>query len=85
VGTSEFDPLQLIGVRELARLTGLSVGTLYHLVSQQRIPVIRISRRCIRFRPGDIEDWISQNSVPRGDSGPVRREFRNGKKDSYQD
>jgi len=49
----------LLTVRDVAKLTGFSVGTLYHFVSQRRIPVVRISSRCIRFRRSDLEQWIS--------------------------
>jgi excisionase family DNA binding protein len=50
----------LLTVRDVAALTGFSVGTLYHWISQRRdIPYIRISARCVRFRRSDIEAWIS--------------------------
>ncbi len=49
---------RLLTIQEVARLTGLSVGTLYHFVSQKRIPVVRLSKRCIRFRQSDLSDWI---------------------------
>lgn len=49
----------LLNVREVSAMTGLSVGTLYHFVSQHRIPVVRLSARCIRFKPADLEEWIA--------------------------
>lgn len=58
------DPRLLLTVREVSTLTGLTVGTLYHLVSQQRIPVVRLSARCIRFRISDLERWISRMTEP---------------------
>jgi excisionase family DNA binding protein len=48
---------RLLTIDELAVLTGMTKGSLYHLVSQSRIPVVRISRRCIRFRLSDIYEW----------------------------
>jgi excisionase family DNA binding protein len=48
----------LINIRELSELIGLNCGTIYHFVSQGRIPVVRISSRCIRFRLADIEAWL---------------------------
>ena len=51
-------PERLLTINEVADLTGLAVGTLYHFVSQKRIPVVRLSRRCIRFRQSDLSDWI---------------------------
>jgi excisionase family DNA binding protein len=53
----------LMDIRELSARTGLSVGTIYHWVSQKRIPVVRFSARCIRFRRGDIEAWIAARVV----------------------
>jgi excisionase family DNA binding protein len=49
---------RLLTINEVAEMTGLAVGTLYHFVSQQRIPVVRLSKRCIRFRYSDLLDWI---------------------------
>lgn len=40
---------QLLTVREAAELLHLTPGTIYHLVSQRRLPVIKISSRCVRF------------------------------------
>jgi excisionase family DNA binding protein len=53
------DQKLLITVREAAGLTGFSEGTLRHWISQQRIPFVRISRRCVRLRVRDVEAWIS--------------------------
>ncbi len=55
---------RLMDIRAVASWTGLSVGTLYHLISQKRIPVVRISSRCVRFRQSDIEQWLAEKVVP---------------------
>jgi excisionase family DNA binding protein len=49
---------RLLTINEVATMTGLAVGTLYHFVSQKRIPVVRLSKRCIRFRKSDLATWI---------------------------
>jgi excisionase family DNA binding protein len=49
---------RLLTINEVADMTGLAVGTLYHFVSQKRIPVVRLSKRCIRFRKSDLSAWI---------------------------
>lgn len=49
---------RLLKIDEVSQLTGLSVGTLYHFVSQHRIPVVRISRRCLRFRQAELQEWL---------------------------
>jgi excisionase family DNA binding protein len=53
-----------MNVSEVAEFLGLSKGTMYHLISQQRVPCIHLSNRCIRFRREDILAWISGKCVP---------------------
>jgi excisionase family DNA binding protein len=69
------DDQRLLTIDDLAALTGFSVGTLYHWVSQKRIPVVRFSARCVRFRRSDIEAWIAQMVVERDQDGlaPIGR------------
>ena len=62
VSEKGFSDDQLWTVQEAARFLQLSPGGLYHLVSQKRVPVIHISSRCVRFRRGDLEKWISSLS-----------------------
>jgi excisionase family DNA binding protein len=50
---------RLLTIKEVAELTGLAVGSLYHLVSARRIPVTRLPRGCIRFCYSDLMTWIS--------------------------
>ena len=45
-------------VPEAARLVHLATGSLYHLVSEKRVPVIRISARCIRFSRTSLLLWL---------------------------
>jgi excisionase family DNA binding protein len=54
----------LLTVAEVAKLTGFAEGTLRHFISQKRIPVVRISARCVRFRRSDIETWLEQMLIP---------------------
>jgi len=53
---------RLLTIREVATLTGLQVSSLYHVVSQGRIPVVRLSKRCIRFRYSDLLEWIETHT-----------------------
>jgi excisionase family DNA binding protein len=53
---------RLLTIREVAALTGLEVGSLYHVVSQGRIPVVRLSKRCLRFRYSDLMEWIETHA-----------------------
>jgi excisionase family DNA binding protein len=52
----------LMNVKQVAELLGLSPGTVYHLASQQRIPVVRLSARCLKFRRSEILLWIESKS-----------------------
>jgi len=53
---------RLLTISEVAEMTGMAVGTLYHVVSQGRIPVVRLSKRCIRFRYSDLLEWIEMHT-----------------------
>jgi excisionase family DNA binding protein len=58
------DANRLMKIGEVAELTGLRIGTLYHLAAAGKIPAIRLSRRCLRFRRPDLEAWITAHSAP---------------------
>jgi excisionase family DNA binding protein len=53
---------QLLTVREAAHFLNLAPGTLYHLISEKRIPVVRISSRCVRFQRKALVAWIESHS-----------------------
>jgi excisionase family DNA binding protein len=59
-------------VAEAARFLKLSPGSLYHLVSQHRVPVIRFSSRCVRFSRWALEAWIATMTVPADSTESVR-------------
>lgn len=49
---------RLLTVHEAAQFLHLSCGTLYHLISQKRVPVIKISCRCVRFSRRALLLWL---------------------------
>jgi len=53
----------LMDVRQVAELLGLVPGSVYHLISEKRLPVVRLSSRCVRFRRCDIDRWIAERVV----------------------
>lgn len=59
---------RLLSIREVSALTGLAIGTLYHLVSENRIPVVRLSRRCVRFRLSALHQWWDELT-----EGPIQK------------
>jgi excisionase family DNA binding protein len=66
---NEYDRDRLLTVPQAAAFLGLSTGGLYHLIGQRRVPVIRISARCVRFSRRALTDWVESHSQPaeRGD------------------
>ncbi len=53
---------RLLTIREVSEITGLAVGSLYHLASQGRIPTTRLSKRCLRFRRSALMRWCDERS-----------------------
>ena len=51
-------PRRLLNIKELARYTGLSVHTLYAMVSQRRIPYVKMGSRTM-FILEDIDRHIA--------------------------
>ena len=50
-------PVRLLSCREAASRLGISERLLWSLYNRGEIPHVRIGR-CVRFDPGDLEDWI---------------------------
>lgn len=65
----------LIDIRELSSLTGIAIGTLYHWVSEGRIPYVKLSQRCLRFSLTSIREWLAQLNEPARNEafGPSRK------------
>jgi excisionase family DNA binding protein len=53
---------QLLDIKEAATYVGLSVHTLYTMVSQRRIPYVKVGR-LTKFDIGLLDAWIKQNTV----------------------
>jgi excisionase family DNA binding protein len=60
--SSTVDTRRLISVQAAAVYTGLSVHTVYAMVSQRRIPYVKVGR-LTKFDLQAIDAWISQHSV----------------------
>lgn len=59
---------RLLDIKDVAVYTGLSTHTLYTMVSQRRIPYVKMGR-LTKFDQEEIDKWIAGNSVK------VRRSF----------
>jgi len=53
---------RLLNIREVAEYTGLSVHTLYTMVSQRRIPFVKVGR-LTKFDLRLLDEWIAKNTV----------------------
>jgi excisionase family DNA binding protein len=51
---------RLLNVNEAADLLGISAGTLYHWVSERRVPHVKLGIRCLRFRRASLETWVAE-------------------------
>jgi predicted DNA-binding transcriptional regulator AlpA len=55
---------RLMKITEAAQFLAVEPTSLYHMVSQGRVPCIRLSKRCLRFRMADLKHLIDQKFVP---------------------
>ena len=53
---------RLLDIREVSVYTGLSVHTLYTMVSQHRVPFVKLGR-LTKFDREEIDKWITAHSV----------------------
>jgi len=58
------DPIKrrLIDIHAAAALLDLSVDTLYTMVSQRRIPYVKVGR-LVKFDLRLLDEWIQQNTI----------------------
>jgi len=73
---AEIDKKLLIDISELSELTGIAAGTLYHWVSEGRVPCVRLSQRCLRFSLPAIREWLdglSEPAVTETNGKPLRK------------
>jgi excisionase family DNA binding protein len=53
---------ELLTVGTLAARWSLSSRQIYRLITEQGLPVVRLGKRAVRFRPSDVEKWLSGRS-----------------------
>lgn len=52
-------------IKEVSDYTGLRIGTLYNMVSQRRIPFVKLGQ-LTRFDRYELDKWLKQQSVKVG-------------------
>lgn len=53
---------RLMSVKEAAAYTGLSPYTIYTMVSQRRIPYVKVGR-LVKFDEAMLQGWLKQHTV----------------------
>jgi excisionase family DNA binding protein len=51
-------------VNEAAKYLNLTRDTIYQLVCHKRLPVIKLSARCIRFSKKALLEWVESRTQP---------------------
>ena len=59
----------LIDYDTAATFLGIPKGTLYALVSQKRVPHVRLGKRLVRFSEIDLKNWIAERTVRQREDG----------------
>jgi excisionase family DNA binding protein len=54
---------RLLNISEASEYLGVAEKTLYHWVSQRRIPFVKLSHKVLRFDPARIDKWVEKNTV----------------------
>jgi excisionase family DNA binding protein len=54
---------ELWDIGRLSQYLNVKRSTIYAMICRKRIPVVKISGRCVRFRESDIERWLESRTV----------------------
>jgi excisionase family DNA binding protein len=54
------DQTQLLKAEEIAAMLGLKVQTVYAMARRGQFTKVKLSRKCLRFRVGDVERFIRE-------------------------
>ena len=55
--------MQLLKAEEIASMLGLKVQTVYTMARRGELEKVKLSRRCVRFRAGDVERFIEKRTA----------------------
>ena len=65
---------RLLTVRDLAERLRVTPTCVYRWLAEERLPAVRFSRRCVRFRENDVEKVINELTTESGTS--TKNKFR---------
>jgi len=72
-----------LDIDELSEILGVTKATIYSWTSQNKIPHIKLSKRLLKFREGEIREWINMKSIQAEVSPVVRKNNRFKSSDDY--
>jgi len=58
----EQQKIQLLKAEEIAAMLGLKVQTVYAMARRGELEKVKLSRRCLRFRAGEVERFIERKA-----------------------
>lgn len=61
-GSTQFPGRRLMDIKEASLYIGLQVDTVYRMVSQRRIPFVKVGSRTM-FNIRLLEDWLAEHTV----------------------
>jgi excisionase family DNA binding protein len=75
---------KLMDKKELAEVLGVTVKTIDKWVSERRLPFVRITGKCVRFIPSEIQAYfVKKETLPKDlgapETKPSKRPRRNSK------
>jgi len=53
---------QLLKAEEIATMLGLKVQTVYAMARRGEFKKVKLSRKCLRFRSGEVEKFIERKA-----------------------
>jgi excisionase family DNA binding protein len=53
----------LLKAEQIATMLGLKVQTVYTMARRGELEKVKLSRRCLRFRAGDVERFIEKRTA----------------------
>ena len=53
-----YQKMQLLKAEEIAAMLGLKVQTVYAMARRGEFKKVKLSRKCLRFRPDEVERFI---------------------------
>jgi excisionase family DNA binding protein len=65
---------KLLTIREVAERLRIATGTAYHWLNPGRLPCVRLSSRCVRFRESDVEKMLEQ--LRSSDANEIQTQLR---------